>query len=446
MTLKLSVSGVRGIVAKSLTPEICSSFAEAFATFTGEGNIVVGCDTRPSRGELREAVFEGLQRAGCTVIDAGIIPTPSVSILVKELKAVGGIVITASHNPAEWNGLKFINDRGLFLNQTEAKNFFDLWRSGKFAKGSRRSVPKKLEGPFGPHLSRIFGKINTRIIGSKKFKVALDCVNGAGSKITQKLLRDLGCKVYAINTNVDLEFPHSPEPTPENIRDLCALVKKHKADVGFAQDPDGDRLAIVSEKGEPIGEEYTLAMAVDHILKSRIKNPKSKIVVTNLSTTMAIDEIAGKHGAKVMRTKIGEINVAEEMIKQNAIIGGEGNGGVIYPEVSYNRDSLIGIALILEYMAETGKTISELVAGLPNYYMVKSKINCPSAEEAQKLMKKAEEKFKGEKLDRTDGIKIIFEDSWVHVRPSNTEPITRIIAEARSRDQAEKLIKEIPGA
>jgi phosphomannomutase len=187
-------------------------------------------------------------------------------------------------------------------------------------------------------------------------------------------------------------------------------------------------------------------MAVDHILKSRIKNPKSKIVVTNLSTTMAIDEIAGKHGAKVMRTKIGEINVAEEMIKQNAIIGGEGNGGVIYPEVSYNRDSLIGIALILEYMAETGKTISELVAGLPNYYMVKSKINCPSAEEAQKLMKKAEEKFKGEKLDRTDGIKIIFEDSWVHVRPSNTEPITRIIAEARSRDQAEKLIKEIPGA
>jgi len=444
MTLKLSVSGVRGIIDKSLTPSICEDLAKAFALLVGDGPIIIGTDTRPSRTIIKQAVISGLKFSGCTTFDAGIIPTPTASILIRQLKAKGAIVITASHNPKEWNGLKFFNEKGMFLNQEAIEELFKLWKKGEFPSRPD-GIPRHLEEPFGPHLSEIFKHVDVAKIGSKEFKVAIDCVNGAGSIITQKLLRDLGCSVVSINTNPDLEFPRDPEPTPENLKDLCNLVKKEKADIGFAQDPDADRLAIVSNKGIAIGEENTLALAVAHVLKHKQLTPRSSqpIAIVNLSTTKAIDDIAESFGVRVIRTKIGEINVAEQMIKQKATIGGEGNGGVIYPPLSFNRDSLIGIALILEYMAKSGKKISELADELPQYYMLKKKISCNSREEVKAVIEKTKSLFKDQKLDFTDGVKVIFKDSWIHVRPSNTEPIIRIIAEAKTKKQAEDLANKL---
>jgi len=441
MTLKLGVSGVRGIVGVSLTADLCAALSQAFATFVGGDRVIVATDTRPSRGELKAAVFKGLSAAGSIILDAGIIPTPTTGVLVKNLNANGAIVITASHNPSEWNGLKFIGRRGVFLNEEEAEKLFEIWRKGEFLKGDA-ITPRQLDGVFEAHLSAIFKNTDAIKIMNRGFKVAVDCVNGAGSKIIPHLLKDLGCQVVAINTDIDQTFPHNPEPTPENIKDLCRLVKRAKADIGFAIDPDADRLAIVSEKGEAIGEEYTLALAVEHVLRSKIKDQRSKVVVTNLSTTKAIDDIAAKYGAKVIRTKIGEINVVEEMIKQTALIGGEGNGGVIYPPITTNRDSLTAIALILEHMADSDSPISKILEGLPQYHIIKSKSAAlSSGEDTKALLAKTREIYKRDDVNTLDGVKVLFKDgSWIHIRASNTEPVIRIIAEAASENEARSLV------
>jgi len=439
MTLKLSVSGARGIVGKSFTPDLCRSMATAFMAYTGGRNAVVGTDTRPSRGILKQAVFEGLRQSGCTALDAGIVPTPTVSVLVREMKADAGIVISASHNPPEWNGLKFFNSKGLFLNTVEADKLFRIWKEGRFPKNAPGGVPRVLEHPFTSHLDSVFGSVDVKRIGKMNFKVALDCVNGAGSKIIPRLLADLNCRVVAINTNVDLGFPHNPEPLPENLGDLSELVKREGADVGFAVDPDSDRLAIVSNDGLPVGEENTLALSVQHVLKNR---KATGPVVTNLSTTRAIDDIALRFNTRVIRTRIGEINVAEEMIRSGSPIGGEGNGGVIFPPVGHNRDSLIGIALTLEHMAFSGMPVAKLMDEVPRYHMIKRKIGCESNEKAKMLVDRIKVRFRNGRLDETDGAKISFENSWIHVRASNTEPVIRLIAEAGVEGEARKLLDE----
>ncbi len=439
MVLKRSISGIRGIVGVSLTPELCEEAAAAFAVYSNGRNIVVGTDTRASRAILKEAVAEGLKKAGCNVLDLGIIPTPTVALMVKELGASGGIVITASHNPAEWNGLKFISHSGVFLTQKEAEEFFKVLDGETFKKAAERGADRSIEEPFEPHLKRIFKNIDVELIGSKNFKVALDCVNGAGSVILPRLLKELGCRVFTINTDINIPFPHNPEPTPENIQDLCRLTKKEGADLGIAVDPDGDRVAFVTERGDALSEEYSLALAVRHVLSR--SNVKGATVVKNLSTTSAIDKIANTYGAKVISTKVGEINVACEMMRSGALIGGEGNGGVIWPPVCMNRDSLTGTSLILEFMAGECSPISVLAGALPPINIQKEKFKgCGSPEEAGRLIEEFKKLYRANKMDLMDGVKVIFDDSWLHVRASNTEPVIRIIAEAGTRKETAELI------
>lgn len=435
MTLKISISGIRGIVGESFTEEIALEISKAFGTFLNNGKVAVAGDTRPSSKLFKHLILSGLASTGCLPVDLGICPTPTVGIAVKELGCSGGIVITASHNPVEWNGLKFFRGDGTFIKEDELNKLINIWKTKKFKETAETKSIEKGEA-LTIHIEKILKVLDVKSIKERQFKVALDSCNGAGGKITQMFLKELGCKVLAINVEENEPFPHPPEPIPQNIKDLTELVKREKADIGFAQDPDADRLSIVSEKGEAAGEEYTLALSADYILSKPLNQ---KTIVTNLSTSMIIDDIAGNHNARLIRTKIGEINVAQEILKSAAAIGGEGNGGVIYPEVSLSRDSITAIGLILEYLAKSKKKTSVLIDSLPKYYMYKEKININSAEEAEEALNKIKEKYISEKMDLTDGVKIIFKDSWIHVRPSNTEPILRVITEAKSKEEAKLL-------
>ncbi len=445
MTLIISISGVRGISDTDLTDKVISDFSRAFAACVKKGTVVIGRDPRSSGEKIKDTVISELNRSGLDVVYLGICPTPTVQLMVKELKADGGMIITASHNPAQWNGLKFVRRDGIFLNADEADALIKIYENKKFPPSNKTGAIKIHKAPFDAHIKKVLECVDVLSIRKRKFKVVIDSCNGAGSKITVKLLKELGCEVIELYTDLNRTFPHNPEPVPENLNDLCSKVKVSGADIGFAQDADADRLAIVTDKGIAPGEEYTLAIAVDHVL-SGIRHPVSGIralVVTNLSTSMMIDDVARKYNAAVIRTKIGEVNVAEEMVKQKTVIGGEGNGGVMYPRVGYNRDSLIGIGIILDALSASGKSISSIIDSLPQYSIVKKKVDCSSKAEADSMIQKVRSKFSGENLDLTEGIKILFKNAWVHVRASNTEPIIRIIAEAESKNRALELINKV---
>ncbi|MFA5840216.1 MAG: phosphoglucosamine mutase [Candidatus Margulisiibacteriota bacterium] len=451
MTLKISISGVRGFVPESLTPEVCLNFAKAFGTYLSQNHlkglhpkVVIGTDSRASSEFIKGIIFQGLLSTGCEAIDLGICPTPTVGIMTRELHADGGIVITASHNPLPWNGLKFMRGDGIFLNESQATKLIDI-----FTEKSFKVHPPRKVSFFGSanlvHVKKIINKINPSLVQRKKFKVGVDSCNGAGSIISSMLLGKLGCKrIEAINCNTAMPFPRPPEPTPENLVQLCELVKAKKLDIGFAFDSDADRLAVVSDEGKPIGEELTLALAVKYmLLKNKQLPKKKKIIVINLSTTKAIEDIANQFGATVLRTKIGEVHVAEELKELKALIGGEGNGGIIYPPIGFNRDAMAGMAMLLDLMAMTGKKISELVAEIPAYYMLKKKIDCHSQDEAFDYIEKTKERFRKNDLILTEGVKIILPEGWAHVRASNTEPIIRIIAEGLNKETVINLIDKI---
>lgn len=444
MTLKISISGVRGITGESLTDDVAADFSKAFASYIKSGKIVVGRDPRRSGEKLKDIIISNLNQLGLDVIYAGIVPTPTVQVLVKELKADGGLIVTASHNPEQWNGLKFVRSDGIFLNEAQANDLIRIYSSREFISSNKKGDSNDHGKPFDAHINKVLKCVNVPQIKGGKFKVVLDSCNGAGSKITPILLKQLGCDVVELNTDIDKPFPHDPEPVPGNLKALCAKVKETKADIGFAQDADADRLAIVTEKGEAPGEEYTLAIATEHVL-SGLKSKEPPLVATNLSTSMMVDKIADKYGAKVIRTKVGEVNVAEEMKARNAVIGGEGNGGVMHPIVGYNRDSLVGIALVLDALASTDQKISGVINGLPKFQIVKDKIKCGTKMEAASYLAKVKIAFKDDKLDLTEGVKVIYRDAWVHIRPSNTEPVIRIIAEARSSEEALALIRKVKG-
>lgn len=439
-SLRISVSGVRGVVGESLTPQLISKFAQAFGTYVGRGNVIVGQDSRKSGTMVKKAVVSGLLSVGSQPVEIGICPIPSIQVLTKHSKAIGAIAVTASHNPKEWNGLKFVNKEGLFLNYHQVDEFLDIYHQGEYSlvDVEKYKTPEFEENPVGPHRERLISYFNVDLIGQKKYKVAIDCTNGAGAVLAPRYLEELGCEPILLNCVPDGSFAHHPEPLPENIAGLCQTVVEKKADVGFVQDADADRLAVVNEKGEPLGEELTLALAAQYILS---QNPGP--VVVNLSTSRAIDDIAAEFGVPVLRTKIGEINVVEQILalEKKPAIGGEGNGGVILQDIHPCRDSFTAMGLILEYMAESGKTISELQAGIPRYCMIKEKIP-GTQEKAYRITRLLRKKYadKGE-ISLLDGLKITFEDYWVHIRPSNTEPIIRLIVEAKSRDTAEKMIK-----
>ncbi|HET6851730.1 MAG TPA: phosphoglucosamine mutase [Pyrinomonadaceae bacterium] len=438
-TLKISISGVRGVVGQSLTPKLLTRFAQAFGTHTGSGTIVIGRDPRTSGEMVKQAVIAGILSTGSRVVDIGMCPVPTVQLQVRHRRAQGGIAITASHNPAEWNALKFIGSSGLFLDAGQARELLDIYHQGEYTKvgGAELRSVEEIEGATDLHIKSILDVLGPLPRKQKKLRVVLDSCNGAGSLVGPKLIEALGAEVIPLNATPDGSFPRPAEPLPENLGDLCRAVKEHNADVGFAQDMDADRLAIVSDQGEPIGEDYTLVLAALYVL-GREKGP----VVANLSTTSAVADVAKKFDCPVFLTKIGEVNVTDAMKQHKAVIGGEGNGGVIYPRINFARDSLVGIALVLHLLAESGKTVSELLENIPSYSIVKEKVACPS-DRIPAVLRKVRQEFAKFQLDTRDGVKVIQPDGWLLVRGSNTEPIIRIVAEAKSEPQAREMVNSI---
>ncbi|MEI7904172.1 MAG: phosphoglucosamine mutase [Candidatus Firestonebacteria bacterium] len=439
VTLMIGVSGVRGIVGETLTPELITRLGVAFGTYMSSGKIVVGRDTRVSGAMIKHSVLAGLISTGCEVIDLDIVTTPTCALMIEELKADGGIIITGSHNPIEWNALKFQKSSGIFLNDEEGKQLLNIYYQGVFKKAKWDGLQQVTENHTGveTHIKKILKNIDVKLIQSKKFKVVVDSCNGAGAIITPLLLEELGCDFICIHCEPNGLFPHNPEPTFINLQELCKKVKTTKSDVGFAQDADADRVAIIDNKGHYIGEEYSVCLAADFILG---KYP-GKTVVANLSTTLAMDDIAKKHHSKLIRTKVGEVHVAETMLREKAIIGGEGNGGIMYPKVHCVRDSLTGIALMLQYMAETGKTMEELAAEIPRYSIVKEKVDL-TANNAFKIIEMMRKQCGKFKVDTTDGLTLTSPGVRINIRPSNTEPIIRIFAETVSAVKAKALASE----
>ena len=440
-TLKISISGVRGVVGDSLTPDLLARFSQAFGTYIGSGRVVVGRDTRTSGEMVRQAVVSGLLSSGCRIVDAGVCPTPTVQLLVRKLRAAGGIAITASHNPPEWNALKFVGPDALFLSGARGRELLDIYHQGEYtkARSQRIRTVEALTDALDQHLAAVLEAVGPLPAGGRRLKVVLDACNGAGAIVGPRLLEALGVDVVGIHTTPDGKFPRPAEPTPENLKALCAAVREQGADIGFAQDMDADRLAIVSERGDPIGEERTLVLAVEHVLR-RTPGP----VVANLSTTHALDVVAARYGCAVYRTPVGEANVTEGMLRHRAVIGGEGNGGVIYPRINFARDSLVGMGLILHRLAESGQTVSALVAALPRLEIVKMQFPFPS-QRLGEVFRKARREFADYPLDVRDGVKVTLADAWFLLRGSNTEPVMRVVAEAATEDAARSLALRIRG-
>lgn len=440
--LKIGVSGIRGVVGEFLTPSLALAFAQAFGTYVGAGRVVVGRDTRASGPMLQHAVQCGLLAAGCEVVDVGILPTPTIQIYTKASHARGGLAITASHNPPDYNALKMFNAQGLFFNNYERGDLLDLYHQSDFRQAANdeiRAVTCEYGAPSQLHLERVLKHVDAERIRGRRFRVALDGVNGAGSILSVRFLRDmLGCELHAISVDPTQPFPRIAEPRPDTLGDLSELVRLRGCDVGFGQDPDGDRLAVADEHGRVLDNDDVLALAVDIALA---RTPGD--VVVNLTTSSAIDDIARKHGRKVFRTAVGEANVVESMQAVQAAIGGEGaNGGIIFPAVHCCRDSYTGMAFLLDRMAQTGQTISALQAALPRYYRKLDKIAYEHGRLGP-IMQALDERFEEAGKDRTDGLKLIFPDGWIHVRASNTEPLLRLGAEATSEERLHDLYEEV---
>jgi len=438
---------MRGIVGENLTASIATEYGSAFGTFLKKRHagkkeklsVCIGRDSRTSGQMLKSAVTEGLCKVGIDVIDLGLVTTPGVGIMVRELGCSGGVVVTASHNPARYNGIKLLLDNGIAPPPDAAEQIKQCFFDKGFALVDSHDCGKVTsnEQTDNVHIAKVLAIVDKEAIGERKFNVVLDSVNGAGGRVTKKLLAELGCVVSAINDEPTGVFAHVPEPTAENLTGLCEEVKTRQAEIGFAQDPDADRLAIVDETGNYIGEEYTLALAAKFIFSR-----KTGKAATNLSTSRMLDDIAREAGTQVVRTPVGEANVAKAMLEHNCIIGGEGNGGVIDLRVSPIRDSLVGIALVLQLMAETGKTISELVGEIGGYYMSKDKFAAEKSQAGQ-ILNLAKETFADAKLKATDCCRFDFDDGWLHLRASNTEPVMRIIVEAKDKPAAQKYIDAV---
>lgn len=439
--LKVSVSGVRGVVGKSFSPQIAARFAQAFGTFVGRGAVVVGRDTRPSGPMIEAAVVAGLQSVGCKPILAGIAPTPTVLYLTKIQGARGGIAITASHNPSEWNALKFVDRFGLFLKETRAEELFDIYHQQAFPLVEEGDLlPKTVQDfPVQAHFDRILEYVDSDRIRKRNFKVAVDCCNGVGALYSEAFLRiGLGCEVVPVLDKPTGAFEREPEPLPENLGTLCEAVVREQCDIGFAQDPDGDRVAIVNNLGEPIGEDLSLTFALQQVLAAHGKG----LVAVNLSSSKSVEYVAGQQGCKVIRTKIGEINVSTAMLERGAVVGGENSGGVIIPAVHPCRDSFVGMAIVLEMMAQSDKTIAELRDNIPRYYVAKGKIPTRS-DQTPVVLRALRRIYAQHEVNLLDGIHIDFGDSWIHVRRSNTEPVIRVMAEALTEEESTRLYREL---
>jgi phosphomannomutase len=437
--LLFSVAGARGIVGRGMTIDTAVRLTLAFCSRLPAGSVVVGRDTRPSGESLESGVLGAVMATGRECFALGVATTPTVEIMVEKLGAAGGIIVTASHNPVEWNALKFLDSRGIFISKSAGEEVYDAYVNERFAFCDARSTGKivRYRQSVRDHIDAVLavGVLDPGLIRRRAFRVALDAINGAGSVIAPDLLRELGATVIPVNCKTDGDFHRDPEPRAENLGELAEKVREENADLGFALDPDADRLALVDENGRPIGEEYTLALAVDQILGVEKKGP----VVVNLSTSAVVDWIADRHGVDVVRTPVGEAHVVDAMLSRKAVIGGEGNGGVIYAPLHPGRDGLLGMALILQLLAAGKVTVGEQVNRYPAFYMSKSKVKWDrdfSVERISGLIRS----LGPVRIDTQDGVKAIFDDGWFHVRVSNTEGVVRILAESMSPARTRALV------
>lgn len=440
-----SISGLRGVVGNGLDPAVVERYVQAFAMWSPPGPLVVGYDGRPSGIALMRLVSANLMLAGREVLEIGCVPTPTVQVMVETWKAAGGVVITASHNPAQWNGLKFLNSRGVFLDPEEIQTFFALVDQGasRLVAWTELGSIRERKEALDLHRELVLSMpgIDIAAIRARRFKIAVDAVNASGSQVVPRLLEDLGCTVIPVACDGSGLFPHTPEPLPENLLSLGEAVKRHGADAGFAIDPDADRLVLFTEKGEPFGEEYSITAATDAVL-SMGELPGATVVV-NLSTTRSVEDVAARHGARVERSAVGEINVVKLMQRVGAVIGGEGSGGIIHPSVHYGRDSLVGVALVLHAWARHGGTLSEYRSSLPNYEMRKVRYTLNKDLDPATVVTRILEGAGDARISTVDGVRLDYPEGWVHVRKSNTEPILRAIAEAGSEQEIQNLLNRI---
>lgn len=444
-TLMVSVSGMRGHVGTDLTPEIVARYAAAlgaWASRNGRPLVVLGRDARTSGPMFARAAAAGLMSVGADVVELGVVPTPTVQLAVEHHHAGAGLIITASHNPIEWNALKFVGPDGIFLDAAAGAAVWALADAGPpRVDWSRIGRVREDSEAVARHLDAILALpvIDVAAIRARGFHVALDCVRGAGAVAIPPLLERLGVRMSGVHLEPDGRFPHPPEPVPENLGDLGRLVRESGADLGLAVDPDVDRLALVDETGTPIGEDYTLALAVRAVLSAR-GNPQGgkPVVVVNLSTSLVVEDAARDFGARLVRAPVGEANVARSIRDEGAVVGGEGNGGVILPGLHVGRDAPLGVALILHYLAKVGAPLSRIVASAPRYTILKAK--APRGEDLGPSFDRMRRRFTDATIDDRDGLRLAWRDRWLHVRPSGTEPIVRLIAEAPTAADAEQLV------
>lgn len=453
MTLIKSISGIRGTIGgkpgDNLTPLDVVKFAGAFAqwlqTTTSKENlkVVLGRDARVSGPMVAQLVSGALQGMGIDVVDLGFASTPTTEMAVVDLKADGGIILTASHNPAQWNALKLLNGKGEFISAEDGAVLLNLVETEDFTfttydKLGEVSTYDKADDDHINHVLNL-DLVDVEAIKAANFKVALDCVNSVGGIVLPRLLKKLGVEnVIELYCEPNGLFPHNPEPLPENLTDIASAITKQGADVGFVVDPDVDRLAIVSEDGSMFGEEYTLVAVADYILANTKGN-----TVSNLSSTRALQDVTEQKGASYASAAVGEVNVVNKMKETNAVIGGEGNGGIIYPELHYGRDALVGIALFLTHLAKTGKKCSELRKSYPEYFISKNKVELTAGTDVDAILEEVKKVYASEKINLIDGVKIEFEKEWVHLRKSNTEPIIRIYSESENEAAAEALAQKV---
>ena len=434
----ISVSGLRGVVGQSLTPEIASRYACAMAKEADAGRLVITRDGRATGRMLADCIRSSLMAVGRTVIDADVAATPTTGVLIRELGAAGGIQISASHNPPEYNGMKLFGADGRVISATLGETVLSTYHANRPPWVGHADIGsvQEHEDPHSAHLAKVLALVDVKAIRTLQFPVLLDSNHGAGSLLGQRLLNELGCVTVAVGRDPSGEFAHPPEPTAENLIGISKRVCDEKVVVGFCQDPDADRLALIDETGHYVGEEYTAALCIDHVLR-QTPGP----VVTNCSTSRMSQDLAKKYGVPFFSSKVGEANVADLMIEKEAVFGGEGNGGPIDPRVGYVRDSFVGMALLLDAMARRKVRLSEMVAELPRYEIHKEKVTLPS-EEVPAALDRLESHFGSAQSSRLDGLRLDWEDRWLLVRASNTEPIVRLIAEAKSLNVATELCRE----